>query len=131
MLVVLVLSLGFWYSTRDSLPRVVRIATTHRGAVELVNSCFHRYLIPRALYHEYPPIPKKPSHSEARRYLDPRDEIGPTAAVMESLAATKELLLALAAGLCLIRERWRRLEKKEERARWMDPHQPAPRGPRW
>lgn len=57
-----------------------------------------------------------PMHPVARRYFDPQDEIGHMAAVMESLAATKELLFALAAGIYLIWERWRRLREKEEKA---------------
>ncbi len=55
-------------------------------------------------------------HPIARRYFDPQDEIGHMAAVMESLAATKELFFALAAGIYLLRERWRRLKEKELQA---------------
>jgi len=55
-----------------------------------------------------------PMHPVSRSYFDPQDEIGQMAAVMESLAATKELLFALAAGIYLLWERWRRLKKKEE-----------------
>jgi hypothetical protein len=57
-----------------------------------------------------------PLHPMARRYFDPQDEIGQMAAIMESLAATKELLFALAAGLYLLWERWRRLKEKELQA---------------
>lgn len=57
-----------------------------------------------------------PMHPVARRYFDPQDEIGHMAAVMESLAATKELLFALAAGIYLLWERWRRLKEKEKQA---------------
>ncbi|NJO55892.1 MAG: hypothetical protein HC834_05505, partial [Rhodospirillales bacterium] len=57
-----------------------------------------------------------PMHTAARRYFDPQDEIGHMAAIMESLAATKELLFALAAGIYLLWERWRRLREREEQA---------------
>jgi len=57
-----------------------------------------------------------PLHPEARRYFDPQDEMGNISAIMESLAATKELLFALAAGIYLLWERWRRLKEKEEQA---------------
>lgn len=57
-----------------------------------------------------------PLHPEARRYFDPQDEIGNISAIMESLAATKELLFALAAGIYLLWERWRRLNEKELQA---------------
>lgn len=57
-----------------------------------------------------------PLHDEARRYFDPQDEIGNISAIMESLAATKELLFALAAGVYLLWERWRRLREQEEQS---------------
>jgi len=59
-----------------------------------------------------------PLHSAARMYFDPQDEIGHISAVMESLAATKELLFALAAGIYLLWERWRRLKEKEEQSKF-------------
>lgn len=61
-----------------------------------------------------------PLHPEARRYFDPQDEIGNISAIMESLAATKELLFALAAGIYLLWERWRRLNEKELQAALRD-----------
>jgi len=59
-----------------------------------------------------------PMHNAARTFFDPQDEIGHISAVMESLAATKELLFALAAGIYLLWERWRRLKEKEEQGRF-------------
>lgn len=52
-------------------------------------------------------------HPEAQRYFNPSDDIGYLANVMESLAAGKELLFALGAGIYLLWHRWRRLRDKE------------------
>lgn len=52
-------------------------------------------------------------HPVAQRYFYPADYIGMMANVMESLAATKELLFALGAGGFLLWHRWRRFEKQE------------------
>ena len=52
-------------------------------------------------------------HPVAKRYFNPADHIGTMANVMESLAATKELMFALGAGVYLIWMRWRRLKEKE------------------
>ena len=52
-------------------------------------------------------------HATARGYFNPVDRIDWVASVMESLAATKELLFALGAGIYLLRVRWRRLEERE------------------
>jgi hypothetical protein len=49
----------------------------------------------------------------AYRYFNPTDDIGHLAAVMESLAATKELMFALGAGLYLLWLRWRQLRERE------------------
>jgi len=59
-----------------------------------------------------------PMHPAARRYFDPQDEVGHMASIMESLAATKELLFALAAGIYLLWERWRRMQEKEKQAKF-------------
>ena len=56
-------------------------------------------------------------HPVARRYFNPADNIGMLANVMESLAATKELLFALAAGIYVLWVRWRRLKEKEVQKR--------------
>ena len=52
-------------------------------------------------------------HPLAQRYFNPSDNIGYMANVMESLAATKELLFALGAGIYLVWLRWRGLKNKE------------------
>ena len=52
-------------------------------------------------------------HPIAKRYFNPTDNIGMMANVMESLAATKELLFALGAGVYLLWIRWRGLKEKE------------------
>jgi len=52
-------------------------------------------------------------HPEAYRYFHPTDDIGLMANVMESLAAGKELLFALGAGIYLLWHRWRRLRDRE------------------
>lgn len=52
-------------------------------------------------------------HPVAQRYFNPADDIGYMANVMESLAATKELLFALGAGIYLLWLRYRRLKARE------------------
>ena len=56
-------------------------------------------------------------HPVSRSYYNPADRIGFLASVMESLAATKELLFALGAGAYLVWLRWRRLQLKERDAK--------------
>ena len=56
-------------------------------------------------------------HSVSRSYYNPADRIGFLASVMESLAATKELLFALGAGAYLVWLRWRRISQKERDAK--------------
>ncbi len=55
-------------------------------------------------------------HPVAQRYFHPSDQIGFTANVMEALAATKELLFALGAGIYLLWIQWRRLKEQEAQA---------------
>ena len=56
-------------------------------------------------------------HPLSRSYYNPADRIGFLASVMESLAATKELLFALGAGAYLAWLRWRRITQKERDAK--------------
>lgn len=67
-------------------------------------------LIPRKQIEKWTPIPLHPA---AHNYFYPEDRIGWLANVLESLAATKELLFALSAGLYLLWIRWRSLNKRE------------------
>lgn len=55
--------------------------------------------------------PVEPHHL-ARGYFDPVDRVGTIAAMMESIAATKELLVALGAGLILL---WQWRQRRERR----------------
>lgn len=70
-------------------------------------------LIPRTDVLGWSPTPL---HPVARRYFDPQDRVGWLANVMETLAATKELLVAFGAGLYLLWDRWRRLQEREHLA---------------
>jgi TRAP transporter TAXI family solute receptor len=54
-----------------------------------------------------------PLHPVARSYFNPIDRISWLASIMESLAATKELLFAFFAGTFLLWDRWRRVREKE------------------
>jgi TRAP transporter TAXI family solute receptor len=54
-----------------------------------------------------------PMHPAARMYLDPYGGIDTLASFMESLAAGKELLFALAAGMYLLWDRYRRIKERE------------------
>ena len=56
-------------------------------------------------------------HPVSRSYYNPADRLGFLASVMESLAATKELLFALGAGAYLAWLRWRRISQKERDAK--------------
>ena len=56
-------------------------------------------------------------HPVSRSYYNPADRLGFLASVMESLAATKELLFALGAGAYLAWLRWLRLNQKERDAK--------------
>ncbi len=55
-------------------------------------------------------------HPKAKDWIAPRDKLGWVANVMESLAATKELLFALGAGLYLFWLRWRTRRERERLA---------------
>ncbi len=68
------------------------------------------FLIPRRDVLNWSPAPL---HPVSRRYFDPEDQMGWLANVMETLAATKELLFAFGAGLYLVWDRWRRLQERE------------------
>jgi TRAP transporter TAXI family solute receptor len=57
-----------------------------------------------------------PLHPEAADYLNPFRGLGTVASFMESLAAAKELLFALAAGLYLAWTRWSGLRQAEQEA---------------
>ena len=52
-------------------------------------------------------------HPTAHHYFYPTDEVGEFANVLESLAATKELVFALGAGIYLLWIRWRKLKEAE------------------
>jgi TRAP transporter TAXI family solute receptor len=67
-------------------------------------------LIPRKQITEWMPIPMHPA---AREFFYPEDHMGWLANVMESLAAMKELLFALGAGLYLLWLRCRSLKERE------------------
>jgi len=66
-------------------------------------------LIPRKQIEEWTPVPLHPA---ARDYFYPEDRMGWLANVMESLAATKELLFAFGAGLYLLWLRYRSLKER-------------------
>ncbi|MES2792423.1 MAG: TAXI family TRAP transporter solute-binding subunit [Planctomycetota bacterium] len=70
-------------------------------------------LIPR---HQVLETTKLRWHPVARAYFDPFDQLGFTANLMESLAAIKELLVALGAAIFLCWDRWRRVRETEHQA---------------
>ena len=77
-------------------------------------------LIPRA---DAPEVTVGQFHPVSRRFFYPTDEIGRTAAVMESLAAGYELLFALGAGIYLTVQliwRWQRKSRERESQRQKD-----------
>lgn len=55
-----------------------------------------------------------PLHNSARSFFNPPDQIVRVTAVMESLAAFKELSVALVAGIYLLWSRWRRLKERAQ-----------------
>jgi len=58
------------------------------------------------------PLPT-PFHPTARQYFYPTDRVGHMADIMESLAATKELLFAMIAAGYLVWTRWNRMKEME------------------
>lgn len=89
----------------DGLVRAA-LATVHEESLRLRVPT----LIPRQ---DVPEWTSTRMHPVAQRYFNPSDNIGMMANVMESLAATKELLFAIGAGIFLLWHRWRRLKERE------------------
>ncbi len=58
-------------------------------------------------------------HPRAGQFFNPSDRIGHMANIMESLAAFKELAVALIAGLYLLWDRWKRVKEKDIERRMM------------
>lgn len=67
-------------------------------------------LVPYSKVMDATPMPLNP---EARRYFNPPDQIGFMANLLESLAAIKELMVAMGAAGFLLWDRWRKLKEKE------------------
>ncbi|MBC8350805.1 MAG: TAXI family TRAP transporter solute-binding subunit [Planctomycetes bacterium] len=97
---------------------LVARADAHRTLVDAALTAIHEEdlrlqvptLIPR---HEAARWVSTRLHSQAQRYFHPSDDLGFMANVMETLAAGKELLFALGAGVYLLWHRLRRLRDKE------------------
>ena len=106
----------------DTLATSAFLAGREDVSKQLVNESMH-VVFEGNLYLDYPTLfsrtqavdwmPRR-MQPDARRYLVPSDNIGMMANIMESLAATKELLVALSAGIYLIWARWRRLNQQEK-----------------
>ena len=64
-------------------------------------------------YHQALDRTPAPLHSQARKYFNPPDQLDFFSQLLESLAAIKELMLALAAGCWLIWDRWNLLRQRE------------------
>lgn len=64
-------------------------------------------------YHDALDMTPVPMHPAARLYFTPPDQLGFFTNILESLAAMKELILALGAGCWLIWDRWKRLQAEE------------------
>ncbi|MGB0580218.1 MAG: TAXI family TRAP transporter solute-binding subunit [Limisphaerales bacterium] len=64
-------------------------------------------------YHRAFDMTPVPMHPSARQYFKPPDHLGFFTNVLESLAAIKELLLALVAGAWLLWDRWKRQQAAE------------------
>ena len=64
-------------------------------------------------YHRALDMTPVPMHPAARQYFNPPDQLGVFTNVLESLAAMKELILALTALGWLIWDRWKRLQAEE------------------
>jgi len=107
--VVTVATTAFLIAHRDAPPRQIKAALDALYSGDLGE----RYpdLIPRHEVREY--LHGIPLHREAREYFYPYD-YGPVVRAIESLAATKELLVALGAGLYVL---WRLRHRRQERRR--------------
>jgi TRAP transporter TAXI family solute receptor len=93
----------------DASPKFIRsllVALYERGiALNFPN------LVPyRDVFYKTP----VPLHPQARMYFKPPDQLGLLTNVLESLAAFKELMLALMAGGWLLWDRYRRLQDEEK-----------------
>lgn len=64
-------------------------------------------------YHRALDMTPVPMHPAARQYFNPPDQLGVFTNIMESLAAMKELILALVALGWLVWDRWKRLQVEE------------------
>ncbi len=118
------------FSERPSVPSLPTptLATTaylvsrpdaHSELIDAALAAIHeenlRVRIPTLIQrHEAPDWFSSRLHSQAHEYFYPADHIGLMANVMETLAAGKELLFALGAGLYLVWHRLNRLRKKEQ-----------------
>ncbi len=58
-------------------------------------------------------------HPRAHQFFNPSDRVGHMANIMESLAAFKELAVALVAGLYLLWDRWKRIQEKDVERRML------------
>ncbi len=117
------------FSTAPSIPAedISTLATTAylvthpEASSKLVNSTLKsiheeslRLSVPTLISRrDAPDWTKVRMHSSAHQYFYPSDQVGRMANVMESLAATKELLFALGAGIYLLWIRWKRLKDAE------------------
>ena len=92
----------------DASPKLVSSAlkSIHEGSLRLSVPT----LISRR---DAPDWTKIRMHSSAHQYFYPSDQLGMMANVMDSLAATKELLFAIGAGIYLLWIRWKRLKDAE------------------
>lgn len=64
-------------------------------------------------YHRALDMTPVPMHPSARHYFNPPNRLGFFTNILESLAAMKELLLAMVAGCWLVWDRWKRLQAEE------------------
>ena len=64
-------------------------------------------------YHKALDRTPAPLHGLARKYFNPPDQLDFFSQLLESLAAIKELILALAAGCWLVWDRWNLLRQRE------------------
>lgn len=64
-------------------------------------------------YHRALDMTPVPMHQSARIYFNPPNRLGFFTNILESLAAMKELIIALVAGCWLLWDRWKRLQAEE------------------